>query len=168
MSQSPARAGDNGFVPPLLCHIAAEGVVTTGRHAARRAGHPTSAEHFVFLEPGLHLTPCGFGGFRTIAGAIIRMETVRSARIDLEFGGFAGRLECGFHGLDLGRRDTLIRLAIQPSTGAFISGASCTGLFGQDRVLRIDQRAVKRYPPLSAHRCAPHTPRPYGRPGRSR
>src|SRR5260370_7364933 len=48
---------------------------------------PRSAQHVVFLEPGLHLVPSILGGFLAVARAIIGVEAVRGARIDLELSG---------------------------------------------------------------------------------
>src|SRR5258705_12448960 len=58
-----------------------------------------SAQHVVLLEPGLHLAPCILGGFLAVAGAVIGVEAVRSARIDLELGGLLGFRESGLQRL---------------------------------------------------------------------
>src|SRR5580704_2139838 len=54
--------------------------------ATARARHTQSAQHIIFLEPGLHLVPAILGGFLAVAGAVVGMKAVRRARIDLELG----------------------------------------------------------------------------------
>src|ERR1700753_4318078 len=47
----------------------------------------SSAKHLVFLHPGLHPAPCILGRFLAITRAIVGVEAMRRARIDLELGG---------------------------------------------------------------------------------
>src|ERR1700742_3527679 len=51
------------------------------------------AQHFVFPEPVLHPLPAVLGGLRAVAGAIVGMEAMRGARIDLELSGLVVRCQ---------------------------------------------------------------------------
>src|SRR5450755_4122428 len=68
----------------------------TPRPSTRR-----SAQDFVLLEPAHHLIPGVFGRFLAIARPVVRVEAMRRAGIDLEFGGLFSGLELLFHLLDL-------------------------------------------------------------------
>jgi hypothetical protein len=78
-----------------------------------------SAQHVVFLEPGLHLIPSILGGFLAVAGAVVGVKAVRRARIDLEFGGLVGLCERSLQRLDIRDGNAGIGFAVQ------------VGLFGQ-------------------------------------
>src|SRR5215831_4258207 len=105
-----------------------------------------SAQHFVFLEPGGHLVPAVLGGFLAVARAIVGVEAVRCARIDLELGGLAGRLQCGLHRLDLRYRNALVGLAVKAEHRRLHLRRQLGRALRPDRLLRvgIDQRAVER------------------------
>src|SRR5581483_396445 len=71
------------------------------------------AQYAVFLEPGLHLIPGVFRGFLAVAGAIIGVEAVRRAGIDLELGGLLVGRKRFFHLLHLRDRNAGVSPAVK-------------------------------------------------------
>src|SRR6266496_1131492 len=65
--------------------------------AASCNSHTMSGEHAVFLEPGLELVPAILRRVLAIARAVVGVEAVWRAGIDVEFCGLAGRLELPLH-----------------------------------------------------------------------
>src|SRR5215468_6560607 len=59
-----------------------------GSAMQRTSNRGRSAQHAVFLQPGLHLVPAVFGRILAVAWAIVGVEAVRCTRIDLELRGF--------------------------------------------------------------------------------
>ncbi len=55
-----------------------------GRPFVSAGSMKPSAQHFVLLEPRLHLVPGVLGGFLAVARPVVGVEAVRRARIDLE------------------------------------------------------------------------------------
>jgi hypothetical protein len=51
-----------------------------------------SAQHIVPLEPGDRAVPGVFGRLLALAPAVVGVEAVRGAVVDMEFGGLARRL----------------------------------------------------------------------------
>src|SRR5262245_45306172 len=70
-------------------------------------------QHVIFLEPVDRLVPRGLGGILAITRAIVGMEAVRGARIDVKRGGFARGLEPALHLPDLVDRNASISLAVE-------------------------------------------------------
>src|SRR3954471_10702875 len=88
-----------------------------GRGVAAQ-GHATAsigflAQHFVLFDPGDRLLPAVLGRLLAVARPEVRVEAVRRAGIDLEFGGLFGGLEFFFHLLDLLDLDARILGAVQ-------------------------------------------------------
>src|SRR5438067_7736538 len=71
------------------------------RCATPRPSIGRSAQHFVLLEPGDRLLPGVLGRLLAVARPEVRVEAVRRAGIDLEFGGLFSGLEFFLHLLDL-------------------------------------------------------------------
>src|SRR5215216_4095617 len=94
------------------------------------------AEDFKFLEPGLHLIPGVFGGLLAVARAVIGMEAMRRARIDLELGGLAGCLQVRFHLLDLSNRNSLVRFAVEAEHRRLHFRRELRRALGPNRILR--------------------------------
>src|ERR1700722_4338701 len=113
--------------------------------AARR-----SAEHPVLPEPGLHPAPRVLGGFLAIACAIIGMEAMRRAWIDLEFSGLPGRCQRRLQRLDRRNGNAGIRLAIQAQHRRLHIRCELGRALRPERVRWIDRRAVKRAARLEA------------------
>src|SRR5262249_30802367 len=93
-------------------------------------------ENFVLFEPGDHLIPGILGRILAVAGAIIGMEAVRRARIDLDLEGLPSRLQRPLQRVDLTYRDALVRVAIEAEHRRFTPRRPSEGPLRQRLFLR--------------------------------
>src|SRR5262245_45158991 len=70
-------------------------------------------QHFVLFEPGDHLLPGVFGRVLAVAGAIIGMEAVRRAGVNLDLESLSRRLQRPLQRVDLAYRNALVCLAVE-------------------------------------------------------
>src|SRR5258708_25754622 len=127
------------------------------RCATPRPSIGRSAQHFVLLEPADHLVPGVLGGLLAIARPVIRVEGVRRAGIDLEFGGLFSGLELFFHLLDLLDLDAGVLGAVETEHWRLHIGRELDRAL-RHRIALVDQAAVERDPGLEVLVMAPLMP----------